>query len=210
MMSPRFARALCLVLAVPLVPTVIHTYAGLEATDGRRVEAAGQPVAGFDVTTTRRGPSWGSQNFKTDDWLERRYRSTDDDIVVTVVRSYDAKTLYHHPELACAYGTPFDQYTVERFPPRGELPVHVLRASRSRAAAFYALHYDEGFVEHPLRFQLQQAGTLLFSARHPMTLFFVHDPNIGAATELGAVKAVSLLYDVIDRFIASAPRDGIQ
>jgi hypothetical protein len=207
MISSRYLPALSVLLVLPLVPTFIHSYAGATESDTRVVASALGSVAGYRTMPTSRGPDWAKENFETDDWLERRYVSDADDVVVTVVRSYNLKTLYHHPELACAYGTAFDRYEVTRFVQRPDVPVHVLQASIGRhATAYYVLNYGERFIEHPIRFQLETAGQLLFSPRRPMSLFFAHDAVTAAnLTDSANVEAVSLLFEAIDRYSASRP-----
>jgi len=207
MISSRYLPALSVLLALPLVPTLIHSYAGAIASDTRVVASTLSTVSGYRATLTSRGATWGKENFDSDEWLERRYVSDNNDVIVTVVRSYNLKTLYHHPEHACAYGTAFDRYEVKRFAQRPDIPVHVLQTSVGRrATAYYVLNYGDRFIEHPIRFQLETAGELLFSRRRPMTLFFARDGVIGGSpTDPGALEAVSLLFAAIDRYSASRP-----
>ena len=115
-------------------------------------------------------------------------------MTLTVVRSYDLKALYHHPELAVAYGTSFEGARVEVLPGSPDIPVHVLRTGReSGPAAMYVLHYDDRFVSDPILFQIRTAGELLFKGRRAMTLFFVRDPNPPAGPDLssGACRAAA-------------------
>ncbi len=64
---------------------------------------------------TNRPADWGRRRFESQDWTERRYVSGGDQVVLTVVRSFDLKALYHHPELAVAYGADFEPSRVQSF-----------------------------------------------------------------------------------------------
>src|SRR5688572_24699034 len=163
---------ICVLAAITLVPTFIHSYADSTVRDGRTTAAIPASLAGYDGTPSRRSTAWGQRRFESGDWTERIYRSSSDEVMLTVVRSYDAKALYHHPELAVAYGPSYLRRELKRFAQRPDVPVHVLYAD-SGTVAMYTLHYDNRFVEDPIRFQLRTAGELLFSGRKAMTLFFL-------------------------------------
>ena len=205
MISTRFAPAVIVLVALALIPTVIHSYVGRLANDD--VRTAGIPIRlGDEIgTATNRRPQWGMVQFGAEDWIERSY-GTRRDLTLFVGRSFDAKRLYHHPELAVAYGDSYRQATVMRFPSRPEIPVHVLRyETDSNRASMYALLYDGQFVENPIRFQLVNALELLFSRRKPMTLFFVRDMGRGLSNPIERSDAAALLLTAISAF-ESQPR----
>jgi hypothetical protein len=113
------------------------------------------------------------------------------------------KTLYHHPELAVAYGTTFVGEHVERLKQNPDVPVHVLHSGPGvHAMAMYVLHYDGRFVENPITFQIRTAGELLFSGRKPMTLFFLHDLEVPEGASPETLPSAKVLFSAIDRFIA--------
>lgn len=208
MISARYAPAICLLLACALVPTVIHTYGGDAPGDGLRTDAIPASLLGYSSRPSGRNENWGRNRFDSHDWFERNYTSGTDEVRLTVVRSYDYKALYHHPELAVAYGprfgSSFDEHEVVRFDARPEIPVHVLHpAPGARAMAFYVMHHDGAFVENPLWFQLRTAGALLFSRRKPMTLFFAHDLSVPASASIDDLAGVRLLFAAIDAFAGS-------
>jgi hypothetical protein len=204
MISFRYAPILCLLVTLALVPIVIHGYVGLTTTDGRTVTAIPTELAGMSATPGSRDETWGRRRFDSHDWFERRYASGQDEVVLTVVRSYDLKTLYHHPELAVAYGTSFLHYERQRLPSRPDIPVHVLRSGPEDAAiGLYVLHYGEDFVERPILFQIRTAGELLFSPRRPMTLFFARGTAAADATDLDNLPAARVLFEAVDRFVAA-------
>jgi hypothetical protein len=118
-----------------------------------------------------------------------------------VARSYDAKGLYHHPELGVAHGDAYGRATVIRTPDRPEIPVFRLQAEDGKESV-YALLYGEGFLENPMRFQLRNSVELLVRPRSPMTLFFVRQTS----TSAGRVSPESLLLAAIDSFRAQPAR----
>ena len=206
MISIRFAPIVCVLTGVALAPTLMHSYVGATSVDGRSTSAIPTTLAGYSAVPSARSPGWGGQRFDSVDWVEREYTSGADRIRLTVVRSYDLKALYHHPELAVAYGptfgNTFDRYEVRTFPGRPEVPVHVLHPAPGRdGMALYALHYDSGFVAEPIAFQLRTAAELLFTPRRAMTLIFAHDLQVPAGARVDELPSVKLLFEAIDRFV---------
>jgi hypothetical protein len=202
MISLRYVPVTCVLLALSLVPTIIHSYSTGSVDDGRRTADLPGILAGMTSTPSERNAGWGKRRFDSDDWTERDYRAqTGATVRLTVVRSDDAKTLYHHPELAVAYGTSFVGEDVERFPQRPEVPVHVLKPGPGvTARAMYVLHYDTRFIDAPIPFQVRTAGELLFSRRKPMTLFFALDKQPREST-VAQSSSATLLFAAVDAFL---------
>jgi hypothetical protein len=202
--SPRYLRVVCVLFALTLIPTLIHSYSDAAGDDGRRAHGIPHVLLGYTSVPTARPATWGQRRFQSDDWIEREYANgLGDRLTLTVVRSLDPKSVYHHPELAVSYHREsFDRKTVERFPPRPTIPVHVLRqTAEGRAIAVYALHYDNRFVDNPVLFQIRTAAELLLSPRQPMTLFFVLDQQIDRPRDLEASSALRLMYAAIDALL---------
>ena len=201
MISYRYISAVCALLALALVPTLIHSYSEPVIADGRHTRMIPDVLDGTASVPTDRSATWGKRRFDSDDWFERTYSNpeTGKRLRLTVVRSLDAKSVYHHPELAVSDGTTFVGAETQRFEGRPEVPVHVLKPAPGVSShALYALHYDDRFVEDPITFQLRTAGELLFSRRQPMTLFFVFD----AHSPDGDIKAAAqLLFAAVDSFL---------
>lgn len=203
MVSHRFIPAACVLVAAALVPTIIHSYSADVHDDGLSTAAIPTLLAGFDSVPSERAATWGKRRFDSDDWIERVYRGANGETYrLTVVRSLDPKSVYHHPELAVAYRTGFVGEEIRRFEARPDIPVHVLKpAPGVRAGAMYVLHYHTRFVDNPIAFQIRAAGELLFSRRRPMTLFFVFNespqPGGGAKESAGAM----LLLEAIEAFL---------
>lgn len=203
MISTRFVPALCIVVAIALVPTLIHSYAGAVVRDGRTTSSIDASLAGFVSAPSSRDAGWGARRFNSDDWFERRYLSGNDEVLLTVIRSYDLKRLYHHPELDVAYGAGFLRHEVRRFAADPAIPVHVLYSDvQGGSVAVYALHYDDGFVEDPLLFQLRSAGELLIGGRRPMTLIFARAMAASREADPETLGATRVLFAAIQQFVS--------
>ena len=207
MWSSRYAPAVLAALIVALVPTIIHSYVRLVVTDGRATAAIPATLLTYSSSPTKRPVNWGASHFDSQDWFEREYVANGDKVVLTVVRSYDLKALYHHPELAVAYhDAKFDRATTETAADRPDVPVHVLTDREAGPVALYVLLYDGRFIADPIRFQLRTAGELLFTGRKPMTLFFVRDDAPPEGVTPLELPAKRLLFEAIDQFVGTAAR----
>jgi hypothetical protein len=185
MIATKYLYAIAALLAIALVPTVIHSYVELTASDGRVTQAVASTLDGVAGTDTKRAPIWVRENFGAEDFIERRYADT----TLFVARSYDLKGLYHHPELGAAYGRSYDTHRVQQVStPDGPVAMHVLTGTGGLAC--YVLLYDREYVADPLLFHAKQALVMLFSPRRPMTLFFAHGPASSAPTESPAARLV--------------------
>ena len=202
--SHRFIPVVCLLVAAALVPTMIHSYSGTELDDRRTTTAIPTVLGGYDSLPSERAATWGKRRFDSDDWMERVYRTAaGEEIRLTVVRSYDPKSVYHHPELAVAYRTSFVGEDVRRLDARPEIPLHVLKPGPGvRARAMYVLHYDTRFVDNPIAFQIRAAGELLFSRRRPMTLFFLFNETPRADEPVEGSPDAALMVEAIDAFLS--------
>jgi hypothetical protein len=204
--SFRYVPTLCALLGLALIPTIIHSYGGGTVEDGRSAAAIPTILDGYTSTPTDRASNWGKRRFDSDDWVERSYiEAGSDPITLTVVRSFDPKRLYHHPELAIAYRrTSFVGEEIRRFAERTDIPVHVLQPEAGTAATgigMYVLHYGSGFIEDPIWFQVRSAGELFFSRRLPMTLFFVLDSSTTPDSNQETPRSTRLLFAAIDAFV---------
>ena len=205
MISTRYAPALCAIFALALIPTLIHSYAGVVVTDDRTTAAIPSSLAGFTSAPSGRAPGWGQRAFESFDWSERLYKAGGEEVLLTVIRSYDLKRLYHHPELDVAYGTGFLRQETRRFPGNPDVPVHVLYTDvDGGSVAMYALHYANGFVESPLLFQIRTAGELLFKGRRPMTLIFARDIRVPRQASIETLAATRLLLESVQQFTHGA------
>jgi Protein of unknown function (DUF3485) len=206
MISGRHAAAVAVLLALALIPTAIHSYWGVVVHDGRRASQVPANLEGMPSTPTARKAPWVMNNFQSDDWIERTYRAGSDDVVLFVGRSYDAKRLYHHPELALLRGyetAPAGTTYAERRP---DIPLHLVTTERGgeRGVAVYALLYDGTFIANPVAFQLKSSAELLVGGRKPMTLFMASD-LVGARARATESPAARVLLAAIAAFEAQRP-----
>ena len=212
MISTRYLSIVCALVALTLVPTIIHSYIDTTVQDGRVTRAIPTVLAGYQGVPSGRNATWGQRRFDSGDWTERMYTSGTDSVKLSVIRSYDPKALYHHPELAVSLGPDWATSTVRRFPQRPEIPVHVLSTRTAGGpVAMYVLHYDDRFVQDPIGFQIRTAGELLFSRRKAMTLFFATDEIVPVSADVAALPSLRLLFAAIDQFLGSstaAPHTG--
>jgi len=201
MMSSRYAAAACVALMLALIPTIIHSYIGVVVTDGLTTAAIPYELDGYQGRATARAANWGERRFESHDWFEREYASPQDTVVLTVVRSYDVKALYHHPELAVAYHfANFSTASIGTVDGHPETPVHVLSNDEAGPVGLYVLYYDGRFVADPIRFQIRAAAELLFTGRKAMTLLFVRDDSVPSGTSPLALPAARLLLDAARHF----------
>lgn len=201
-MSTRYAGAVALLLVLALVPTVLHGYLGMRQDDGRRVAEMTAPPNFVELVGARaRNADWAERRLATRDFSERTFATPQGEVRLSVARTYDAKKVYHHPELAISYGLDLPVKSVEYLEGLPGVPVHVLRAAPGgpRKVVLYALHYGEGFVDDPLWFQFRLAGEMLVGGRKPMTLFFLTADDPGTSS-LEGTWAARVLEGAIAQF----------
>ena len=199
--SPRYAVPVAVLLAFALVPTVIHSYRGARVDDGTRAAIIATALEGMSSSPTQRRAAWVQNNFDTGDWIERTYNAGGTEVTLFVARSYDAKRLYHHPELALLRGTETTPAGVVESRQRPDIPLHVIRTSRDmqQGVAVYALQYGGAYIDNPVLFQIRTAVELLVSRRKPLTLFMA-SALAGSAESVHDAPATRLLLAAIADF----------
>lgn len=205
MISTRYAAAVAVLLGLALVPTAIHSYWGAVTTDGLTARAIAPAFGPIRSTPTQRRPGWVQNAFESSDWIERVYHVDGRDVTFFAGRSYDAKRLYHHPELALLRGTETASRGVVRASARPDIPLHLLSTAvkERRGIGVYALLYDGRFIENPVLFQLRTSAELLVSGRKPMTLFLASD-LAGDPSRIDEAPATRVLLDAIASFEAQS------
>jgi hypothetical protein len=196
-MSTRYLPWASALLALALVPTVIHTYIGASTDDGRTTAAIPLRLGGFDALPAERSVAWARRELASTDFLERRYGP---DVTLFAARSYDAKRLYHHPELAIAHGEDYQQKRVVRPQARPSVPLHVLTGPGRTAA--YAVFYGDEFIEDPIRFQLKSALALVFRPTRLTTLLLVRAPRSYPVDNFESSPLMTVLIAAVDSFVA--------
>lgn len=201
MISTRFAAPVACVLALALVPTVIHSYRGARFDDGSRAAIIAESLDGVRSSPTERKAPWVLNTFATEDWIERTYTVDRTETTLFVARSYDPKRLYHHPELALLRGTETFPAGIARSARRPDIPLHLVEIERNgvRGLAAYALRYEDGYIDDPLMFQLRTALELVVSRRKPLTLFMAH-AFVGSPDAVDEAPATQLLLAAIEDF----------
>lgn len=209
MISSRYGIAFIALAGIALVPTLIHTYAGLTHNDGLITSRISRSLAGLRSEPTSRTAKWVNKIFQSDDWIERRYQKPGvDPLLLFVGRSYDPKRLYHHPELALVHGIDLEKLGTVRVTQMPDAPIHLLRSTQrgKNNLVLYALFHEGHFVENPYFFQLKNAWRSLFRPRKPMTLFFVYDPVSSPHLSIGESRALRLLNEAIENFLSQKPK----
>ena len=202
MISKHYALATALLLAIALVPTLIHSYFKMEYDDGRTTSVIPMNLAGIDSVPSGRNAEWVREMFASDDWIERNYTVPDyGEIRLFAARSYDLKRLYHHPELAVLYGTSMEGAGINVLDDASVTPAHLLQATHGNGKAAYTLLYEDKFVTSPLRFQLEASLGLLFKPRKQMTLFLVYDENINPDTPFSTTIAAEIMKEATRSFL---------
>jgi hypothetical protein len=202
--SHRYVPATCALLLLALIPTIIHSYTPVAGGDDRMVDTIPADLARFTSVPSDRNATWGKRRFRSDNWMEREYRARagGGSVTLTVIQTYDAKSVYHHPELAVADGIAFVGEDIVRLPERPDIPLHVLKPGPGvSASAAYVLRYDTRFIDDPIGFQIRNAGEMLFKRRQPMTLFFAFHPGTTRDGQSNA-PTTAVLLAAIDAFLS--------
>ena len=142
--------------------------------------------------------------FDTADWVERVYRVGAHDVTLFVGHTFDAKRVYHHPELALLRGIQTSPAGVARVG-TANIPVHVVKTARAgdTGVSVYALLADGTFIEDPVAYQLRTSARLMVSGRRPMTLIMASD-LAGDRNKLDEAPATKLLVAVL-KSLQSSP-----
>ena len=201
MISSRYAMLVIILLIIALIPTVIHSYIGATAIDGKSVQSIPSIFNNFTSTPSKRNAQWGKDIFDSEDWFERDYFDTQrTKIRLFVARSYDHKRLYHHPELALSYGQNLTKKKVKYLAEHPEIPIHILTNENKSKLIAYVLLYDDKIIKDPIMHQLSDSIRLLVNARKPMTLFYASQIVTSKNTLVEKSSAASLLLSAVHSF----------
>jgi hypothetical protein len=204
--ATKYAGLAVVVLAISVVPVVAHQYVGWTVLDDRPL-ALDLSVPGMHAVPAPSRGSFINRAFATNDWTEQRYEGAEGSLSLYLIRSFDAKRLYHHPELALLHGRGFEPAVIVRGAEALDVPVRVLTSTTGIAA--YTLVFENDVVDNALRFQLRQAGTLLLSPRRPMTLVLAHhlprDASSMADADPAGTLAATVAVRATRRFLGQLP-----
>ena len=207
MISSRYALPVTMLLALALIPTVFHSYLAALIDDGRSVESISHVLGDFSSQPyNRHKAQWVKEVFDSQDWVERIYKSSSGAKVrLFVVRSYDLKRLYHHPELALSRGADLKSEGVFMLHGESEIPVHLLQSNSGHGLVAYVLLHDGMFIKDPLAHQLLEAFKQLVSARKAMTLFYVSDSISPNGADFNKTSAAFILGEAVKSFQTQMP-----
>jgi hypothetical protein len=163
-----------LLMAPVLVPVLVHSYGGLEVEDCPR--AAAELFADAGPPDSKRD-AWMREAFQAEQWAEGRFTGGDAaiDCSFLVVRSYDAKRLYHRPYNSLAEGAAGGSRLEWISSGSGRIPIHLVQYESGDPARLtgYLLVYNSRPVAHPYSAQLAAFPLQLLSGARPMTLFLI-------------------------------------
>ncbi len=202
MISSRYALPVTMLLALALIPTVFHSYLVVLIDDGRSAERIANDFGEFSSKPYNRHKArWVKEVFDSKDWVERIYKNSRGiEVRLFVVRSYDLKRLYHHPELGVSRGVDLKSEGVFMLQGKPEMPVHLLQSSSGRGLVAYVLLQDGIFIKDPLAYQVLEAFKQIFNARKVMTLFYVSDSISPNGVDFSKTSAAFILGEAIKSF----------
>jgi hypothetical protein len=178
--SLRYFYALTACLLVALIPVVVHSYLHLETDDCKGVQRFIPSNTPTSISEKKRD-AWMRDTFHSTQWYEGSFAKDDLRFDFSIIRSYDAKRLYHRPENYFAERAFVQRRGVEWLPTSsGEVPIHRTYYGSTQPATVlaYLLVYHSSPVANPYLAQLRAAPAELFGGQHPMTLFLIqaHGP----------------------------------
>jgi hypothetical protein len=196
--ATRHAWLVAGLLLLALVPTYFNVYRQPPPLEpGALAAAIPADLEGYrDAGPGPHDAEWVATHFASHDFVERTYRAGTLELELFAARTYDAKRLFHFPELALTYGR---SATAER---TGELevagrsvPVRVLefRGRTTVRRSVSALFCGREPVRDPIRFLLRSLPALFVGRREPMTLIYVQGETHAGGEEALARELEGLL-----------------
>jgi hypothetical protein len=175
-LSRRYALHAIALLLLPLSPVLIQTYGRYDTDDCAHVQAllGRGPIEGAEDPRGR----WVKDLFSAVQWKEGSLPpgSSSAEFKTAVIRSYDAKKLYHHPESALVRGASLKSRGTEWIEVGGEsIPIQRVYYDGADSATIVAfmLVYGSRPVGNPYVAQFTALGRELRRGRTPMTMFFI-------------------------------------
>jgi len=165
-------------LLLALVPTYLNVYRQPPALEpGGLAAAIPADLEGYrDAVPGRHQSDWAAAHFAAQDFVERKYRVGAQELELFAARTYDAKKLFHFPELALTYGRSVTAERREELDVADEtVPVRVLefRNRTTVRLSVSALFYGKQPVRDPMPFLFRTLPALFVGQREPMTLIYV-------------------------------------
>ena len=174
-LSLRYVRPLSACLLLALIPVVVHSYLQIEIDDCK-VPRALVPESAQASHSGGSRDALMRQRFQSSQWDEGSFFRDGLRFDFSIIRSYDAKRLYHRPETSLVEHEVVERRGIEWVPAdSGALPIHRAYYDDTDPAIVvaYLLVYRSSPVASPYWPHLRAAPVELVSGRRPMTLFFI-------------------------------------
>jgi len=174
-LSRRYVGPISACLLLALIPVVVHSYLQVEIDDCKAPKAlVPEPAQASDSDGSR--DAWMRERFQSSQWQEGDFFRYGLRFDFSIIRSYDAKRLYHRPENHLVQHAVVQRRGIEWVQAdSGALPIHRAYYGDTGPAILvsYLLVYRSSPVANPYWTQLRAAPVELFSGRRPMTLFLI-------------------------------------
>jgi hypothetical protein len=163
-------------LLLALIPVVVHSYLQVEIDD---CKAPGAFLRESEPASHSGGArdAWLRERFQSSQWSEGSFVRDGQRFQFSIIRSYDAKRLYHRPENSLVeHSVVVKDREVEWVrADSGALPIHRAYYGDMDPAILvaYLLVYRSSPIASPYWPQLRAAPVELLSGRRPITLFFI-------------------------------------
>ena len=187
MLSQRYIKPLCALLALAALPIVVHVYLAPRVEALNHDDCANPAILGITTPTTteeHERDRWMRGSFGAIQWRESEIRRGRVLLSLTTIRSYNAKELYYRAERSILKNrVPVRQELVDIESEDGAsgLPVRRIYYKANMGPggilASYLLIYEGRPVENPYRAQLLAAPRQIFTGRVPMPLYFVYSAS---------------------------------
>jgi len=174
-LSLRYVRLLSACLLLALIPVVVHSYLQVKIDDCRDPRAFVPEPAQAPASSASRD-TWMRQQFQSSQWQEGSFSRDGLRFDFSIIRSYDAKRLYHRPETSLVEHAIVVRRGIEWLRTDSQaLPIHRAYYGDMDPAILlaYLLLYRSSPVASPYWAQLRAAPVELFSGSRPMTLVLI-------------------------------------
>jgi len=174
-LSDRYVRPLAVCFLLALIPVVLHSYLKVE-NDDCKAPLAFMLESPQASSSSGKRVAWMREFFQSSQWQEGSFFKDGVRFDFSIIRSYDAKRLYHRPETSLVEHAIVQNREIEWVQAdSGALPIHRAYYGNTDPAIVvaYLLVYHSSPVASPYWPHLRTAPVELFSGRRPMTLFFI-------------------------------------
>ncbi|MCP4007608.1 MAG: hypothetical protein GY725_25790 [bacterium] len=206
--SARYAPHIAVMLAVVLIPVVIHDYVGW-----RRDDCANPGVLIPDSYAERqpeKRQSFMKSAFAADQWREGRVHGDrgETPLSYSIIRSWNAKRVYYRPAHRIAPARKPSGEHLKWVEHKGErIPIHVGDFGKRtlggvRSLSVYALLYDSQPVANPYWTQLLAAPSMLIRGSQPMTLLIVSGHVPTAEYDRSEERGIHWILNSLDTYWA--------